>query len=58
MMTIRSGTRRLLLVVCLAALAPLGGCGGGTGPASGPAPIAPKPAADPDIKPILHQLPR
>jgi rhodanese-related sulfurtransferase len=53
MVTSGARTGRLLLVLCLAALAPLGGCGGGSPPSSAPAPIAQKAAADPDIRRIL-----
>lgn len=53
MVTIGTTTGRLLQVLCLAALAPLVGCGGGPGPAGAPAPIALKAAADPEIRPIL-----
>jgi len=54
MVTIGARTGRLLLVLCLTALVPLGGCG--AGPASAPAPTTPKAAADPDIKPILSSF--
>ena len=53
MVTLWTRTRRFLAILCLALLAPIGGCGGGSRQASDPAPAAPKAAADPDIRPIL-----